>query len=562
MIKTKAVFLRNVSLILALLILCGCAAVKREEPAETQASADTAPIAEDKHDREPDYMAAFKTHRISLGSFTLHMEDRIYEEALLRGCAKALANDLAALESAVGEPPEAVTVYLVGQTVDNCPAAVGTEVFCTAEDLDVGAYRPALTGAAYGLPAEWQRTGLTAYVFEEADDESLKTYYADGAHAFTASCSPLHLSPLTTETETVRAARSTARSIAAFIIENEGFSAFRAAEDTSGALPAWARGLGLAEAPVLPQKNAELSLMKVLPENGLCCILRVKNFTVNVTNDGWTQDADTLYAWLCDYFEGMELVLDRIRAEAPSAAAVAESRFAEPIGIDLTDGYTTASMTDPYRNHIWLAGPDASWHETVHILFTEPEGCAWAEWQNEGMAEHFSYRAATAYAPIYYASEGFQAYLDFFADVSGREADADDLAFHNSVWNLYAALRSPDVTDGDDQEAYYRAYGICSLLSQDVIERKQVRIKYDGSVASKRGQNAGTKETDGNALSYPEAEVLFEYLALTYGTDAVIEAYLNAVPPEKAFGVSYPELLKAAKAHYAELYSEYMAFGG
>lgn len=569
--------------ILALCLLCGCtaddtpkttetaAAAVETAPAETatEPSIDTLPIAPDRHEREEAYMAAFQTQRLSFGSVSLHMESRIYEEELLRSCAEIVRDDLTAAKRAAGEKPGDVTIYIVEKTTEGCPMTAGAELFCTVDDVQSGDYRPGLFGTAYGLPTQWQREGLTEFVFGEANDAELKGYYSvynRWNSALAAFCSALHLSPVLSDEKTVRAARNTARSLTAFLLETKDFSAFRAATDTTAVLPQWADALGLSvdSAALWLWKNAELAELRIRYEKNYVCVVQVKNFSFYLTDDCFLMDydghcSDALYYWLSIYFSGMDMVMDQLRAEAPAAAEIAERKLAEPIRFYFINGETTSSYSNPYRNEIYLTRYDVGWHETLHVLLTEPTGSAEFGWINEGLAEHFSYRAATEYASVSYISDGFDAYLEFFAEVSGREANADDLVFHNSVRNIYEALRDPEITEGDDQEAYYRAYGISSLLLDGVIERSQVRIMYDGSVASKRGQKCGMKQTDGNALSYPEAEILTEYLMETYGADAVIDAYLNAVPLDKAFGISYSELYKAAKAYYAERYGALLA---
>ena len=52
---------------------------------------------------------------------------------------------------------------------------------------------------------------------------------------------------------------------------------------------------------------------------------------------------------------------------------------------------------------------------------------------------------------------------------------------------------------------------------------------------------------------------MFEYLAGAYGTDAALDAYLNGVRLEEAFGISYPQLYKGARAYYAGLYGDLTA---
>jgi hypothetical protein len=128
------------------------------------------------------------------------------------------------------------------------------------------------------------------------------------------------------------------------------------------------------------------------------------------------------------------------------------------------------------------------------------------------------------------------------------------MVFHNEVWRLYQEFADPAWSGRDDLAAFCHAYGISSLLLDGKIERTQYRIKYDQSIAGKRGKKAGSKGSDGNALSYPEAEVLFEYLAEIYGLDSAVDAYMNGLSPEKAFGIAYSALLIEAKEHFAEQY--------
>ena len=156
--------------------------------------------------------------------------------------------------------------------------------------------------------------------------------------------------------------------------------------------------------------------------------------------------------------------------------------------------------------------------------------------------------------PSQYIAEGLDAYLEFFADVSGKEASDDDMIFHKEVWRIYQKLADPAWSDRDDLTAYCHAYGVSSLLLDEKIQRTQSRMKYDRSVAGKRSQTEGSKKLDGNALSYPESEVLFTYLASVYGMDAAVDAYMKGLSLQKAFGISYTRLLIDAKKYYAEQY--------
>lgn len=514
---------------------------------------ENAPITPSSHGRETGYMAAFQTQMLSFGPYRIHLESRVYEESLLRGGAEILWNDLAAIEAAVGALPESVTVYLVAETIAGAPADVGTHVFCTAADLESGAYREHLIGAGFGFASAWQRAGLTEYVFGEADDAWLKEYYADGAHALTLSCSPLHLSPLLSDEETVKAARASARSIAAYLLERDGFSAFSEAESSAAVLPAWADSMGI-PLPAEWNADARIDRVRVDPQWNYVCVITSDCYEIYLKDDSFLKDTDGLYAWFCAFYAGMSLVTEQIREEAPSAFETAEQNLNKGVRIYFTDpnSYTYTMIVS---NEIYLSRPENIWHEMVHILIKQPNWRPELGWESEAIAEHFSRRAQTLYAPTRYIADGWDGYLQFFAEVSMKEAAPDDLIFHQSVWNLYQAFRDPKLTD-DDLSAYCRAYGISSLLLADRIVRTQARRMYDLSVASKRGSSASEKGKDGNALSYPESLVLFEYLCAVYGTDEVVKAHFTGVKLQDAFGKEYPMLFTEAKAYYAERYPD------
>lgn len=538
-------------LILALLIgLCGCGAGNGTKiPEDPEAAVDAAAIVEGSHPRETDYLAVFKTHALTVGPLSLHMEDRIYDEDLLRGLAKEVLGDLAKVKTGLGVEPGAVKVYLVKEPIGGVPMRVGTHVFCAPADVSSDAFRNVLFAAAYDLSTTWQQTGLTEYLFGEADDAGLQAYYADGAHPLTASCSALHLSSVLSDPDTVGAARATARSLTAFILARDGFDVFRALETPADILPAWAEALGISPAPVLPKNCGELAGLTLEVKSDSSCTLRMNNFTVLLTGDSWLREPDGLYQWFSDFLAGMELELDQIRTEAPSAAEIISQRFAENINIYFTNR-DQISMAYPASNRINLSRNDAIWHEMGHILLMSDDRDEF-QWLNEAVAEHFSVSATALYAPTQYISNGLEAYEEIFASyLTETEAAPDDLVFHECVWTLYQRFRDPQQTENDDLEAYKRAYGICSILLDGKITRTQFRTMYDRTIAYGYGRPAGRPETDPMGLTYSQSLVLFEYLCGMYGTDAVINAYLNSVSLEKAFGITYKQLFVKARSHY------------
>ena len=543
-------------LLISASLVCGCAGA-HDEPDTSPVPDDIAgaEICESSHDREEGYMAAFSTHMLSTGRFTLHMANAVYDEAALREAAEVLSADLTVLEATAGTTPDAVTVYAVSATITGCPQTVGTEVFCSPDDIKSGAYRDALCGAAYALPCAWQHAGLSELAFGDGADANLRNYYADNAHPLTASCSAIHLSPVFSDEGTVAAARATARSICAFLLGSGDFSAFREAADPAPVLPSWAESMGISPAPVLPEGSAAAAELRLGIKSGSICELKVGNFTVTVSKNSWVTDPDELYSWFCRFFAGMDMVLERIGAEVPSVLPLVLERYSEPILINMGDP-SNATYAYPSQNKIDLTKDNAIWHEMVHLLLEEKTLRTDQAWIEEGAAEHFSFAAQSRLSPTRYYSEGFDAYLDFFEEVSGKEPEADDMLFHRQVRALYLAFRRD--TDSDDNEAYCRAYGIVSLLSGGKLRRTQVRMLYDVSIAAKRGEKPGSKKADGSALTYPEAVVVYDRLCARFGTEAVLENFLNGRSLKDAFGITYTELYQDVLVCCAEEYGALM----
>ena len=566
----KRIIIALLTVLLAAAPLAGCTGNVMPEPtaaptaqvtaAPTEAPAVTpeelvmnASIIEGVHEREEEYSALFSTHALILPGLTVHMENTIYDEANLRECAVKLLSELASAEEATGAEPSEVTVWIVKTTVHFVPETVGEQVFCSLDDIGSDAHRSALMGAAYGLSAEWQRVGLNELVFNEAaDDGSLRGYYASGEHDLTASCSALHLAPYLAGDETADAARRTACSIAQYVIESSGFEAFRETVCTASVLPEWAQSIGLEKAPELPDGAELVTGLNIAPASRWMGVITLENITAFVNDDSFIKTADELYDFFCGYLAGMELVMEQIRTEAPSILPLAEERLGESITIFIRDEMTP-TYAYPYQNKIDLGRSDAIWHETVHLLlepYTDNDRLAWI---CEGLAEHFSFAATSEYCREYYESSGFEAYLELFEDVSGKEPTEDDMTFHNAVWEIYNELNTGS-GEYDDQGAYSRAYAISSLLLGDRLSRMQIRRIYDVSVALKRNMTAGPRTTDGNQLTYPQAELLLDYMFRHYGADAVIEAYLGGNTADSAIGVTYRELFIALMDELTETY--------
>ena len=550
------------------LAICGCAGKTPTEPIETNAPAQTnapfsareAEVFESSHKREEGYSAVFKTHAIETPLFTVHMENEIFEDSALKEAAEKLLADAEAISALTGAAPEHENVYIIKQRLSSTPFYLGGNVFITADELDSGEYRGSLLTAGYGLSAEWQIVGFCEYVFGGTPDESgLSDYYSDPAHALTASCADIYLEPVLAGEEVSSIAKKTAASLAAFIMENKGFDAFRAAVSPAEELPAWFEHIGVEGAP-LPAGNGAAARMKVTPGTYYLSTITIDNFTINVTEDGWTKDPDEIYVFVCRMFDGLDAMKAKLDSELPSQKDLVEERMSEEFTIEFADPMTTATYATIGRNSIMLTQPGAIWHEMLHLVLRQKAYDLSVQWLNEAISEYFSNDIMDAYFPTDYICGGEDALMAFFEEVSGHGPAEGDVVFLKSMYALYNELKTYEGNDRDDTMAFELAHGICSLLLDDV-ERTQMRIKYDRSVAEKIDVDHREKAVDGNALSYPQSLAMLMYLGEKYGLEHVVSGYIDNVSLLEMTGREYPRMYEEAVAYYGELYGRFMAKG-
>ena len=563
----KKLFLSAV--IIIALLLCGCVNKPAPEPSSTEpaytesAAGPTAEpdpteapggIFEGVHEREEGYNARFSTHGLENALVCVNMENGIFEAEKLNEYAKALYETLEKAGETCAAPAR-VTAFILRKTLNGAPVILGDKLFISEDDVKTGAYRSALLGCAYGLEAEWQRRGLEKYVFGEAADESgVKEFFSQPQNALAASLSPLFSMPELAGEERAELVKRAADCLAAFTIETMGFEAFRSSPDTAKLLPEWTEHLGVA--PIeLPKGSERAARMSVVSRRGRLCVIEAENFSFEVWPEFVLGTPEELYSLICNFYAGLDEVEARLTGELPSLAALIRERMAEEMRIECIDS-REMTVAYPTSNRIELSHPCNVWHELVHLLLEPLRSNEDLRWEGEALAEHFTLDTERKFYPTDYYCRGLERFAEFMEEESGRPAAEDDATFQSCVIALYERLRSPEITETDDIEAGELAYGIAQLMLPE-LERTQVRRRYDISVEGKVGMDSGRSyEQWANALTYPQAHALYDYMASVYGADRLAEDHVNGVPVEETTGMSYTELLAAAREYYGGLYAE------
>lgn len=554
-------FIITITALICLLMLSGCAKESGTEVPGSSSSpvpdplayVDEADIKDGRHPREEGWKNPFDTRFIDTPLAEVHVENGGGSDSDLLSLAGTVVSDIRTISSFTGEEPRKIAVYAVNNLLRDRALPLDDHLFCTAADIESGAYREALIGACFDVPEVWKQVGLAELIFGEPDESGLNEYYSDEAHALTASCAAVYFVEGVADEETVRAARQTAASITAFILDTGGFDALKAAQSTAEALPAWAEKLGF-DAPVLPEGNAETAAMTAYKDRipSRLCVMQIGNITMTVKKGAFAQTADELYAFACRFFVGADIVLRQIGEEAPFLSDIANEHFRAPFTINLLDDPTQSGLSTTWGDTIDLRYESSVWHELVHWLLWKGDDDTSTMWLQESAAEHFSNYAMSLARQIPYDEDEEREYYNT-ADLSDR-----DRSFYLQCMELYLKEREKDPGIPTEIVNYQRlrgSYAICSLLLQyDPMEN------YAGaSLAVARGMKAGQKAKDPTALSYYEAALLLDYLFDTCGSENVMRGYWDNTPLKDICGMDYPELYQDFIASLREEYGEFFS---
>lgn len=554
-------FIITITALICLLMLSGCAKESGTEVPGSSSSpvpdplayVDEANIKDGRHPREEGWKNPFDTRFIDTPLAEVHVEKGGSSDSDLLSLAGTVVSDIRTISSFTGEEPRKIAVYAVNNLLRDRALPLDDHLFCTAADIESGAYREALIGACFDVPEVWKQVGLAELIFGEPDESGLKEYYSDEAHALTASCAAVYFIPEIAGEDALSAARQTAAGVAAFILDTGGFDALKAAQSTAEALPAWAEKLGF-DAPVLPEGNAETAAMTAYIDRipSRLCVMKIGNITMTVKNGAFAQTADELYAFACRFFVGADIVLRQIGEEAPFLSDIANEHFRAPFTINIVDDPTQSGISTTWGDTIDLRYESSVWHELVHWLLWKGDDDTSTMWLQESAAEHFSYNAKSLARRFPEDRDEDRAYY------MNAELSDDARSFYLQALDLYYGEREKDTSipsDIVDYRMLSRATAICTLL----LEYDPMENYAGASLAGARGMKAGQKAKDPTALSYFEAALLLDYLFDTCGSENVMRGYWDNAPLKDICGMDYPELYQDFIASLREEYGEFFS---
>lgn len=488
------------------------------------------------HRSHLDFRQYFETMVTQAGVCTIGIQKTAYNENKAAQIYDAIAADIAALETLSELRPH--TVYVV----DKLPAGlqrIDTAVYCTAEQVLDGSYRPWLTAAALDLEEHWRAVGLAAYVFQERVDlVALAAWYAEGDHDDMLSLFPAYFIDAFATDEEMHMAKQTSAALVRYMIQQHGVQAGLAG-DTADNMQPWLASLGIERSYADPYRNLldgyhythnqYYALIATAPKGDV--------FKMNpIAHDMST--AALARRTLCELKLSVDAILKGVARDAPEYYPVLMANYEPPITYEFNGEYGY-SLTQHGNRYITLWRASTITHETAHMMVPcrmERISRAMEQWKAEAIAEYLS----MTYRP--WIGEQEMA-LKIIKEGEPWPSETDD---ERAFWKKWA-------------EVYLR-YALMPACAEDIQMKPWNRANllaaqelgeavYTVSGTYGRTGSAQLDAMNGNELSYVEAEWLASYLINRQGLSSFLSYCLEeTVTFEEAFGMTYTD----AKAGWLE----------
>jgi hypothetical protein len=470
----------------------------------------------------------FATHRLTTAQFDLNIQNSLYDEEAGLELYEQILADYGALSTLL-EADQFLEINIVEDELMGEILQDGTSIYCTANDVQNGAYRNALVGAYTGFSQLWKLAGVTSAAFgEEVDLDALREYYSDEANLDTLSLFPAYFMGDFAGHDLLSFAQDTATSITEFILAEYGPGALYQPITQAQYRQEWLDSIGLA---IAYQPNYDLTFLEEAQYSSsdeYALIISTSNRTYSFT--GNSADSPLLIMqFLAYYHSGSENVLAYLKENAPSRYAQIEADWEEPFQFYF-DGNLMGAYSEPSTRSFYAVSPSvqSSFIETFYLLFPKDSGETQL-WKNFGLSIYLFTRAEVPDI----------GYYSFFL-VSSDELEGDNAFYHNAVQEYYLAQSEyPETLDDFDFGLLYEALGVVTL-NNPTLDITYPRISAY-SIAKWSNQEEKYLAFPGNSLTYPEAYAFTKYLVETYGLEKMIEynATYSAAAFENIFGLSY-----------------------
>lgn len=532
-------------LLLTVLLVCLCACGGTVVPENLSASDFRTATRE----RDENYAAVLKTRVVRLGDLTVHIAENLFDEETSPDLARQIAEDYAALRDLGGKLAGPAEVYVLRLTATGAPVAVGTELFCTLEQVESGGYRPYLAATVFDRPTWWQCVGLSRTVFGAEDDGELAADLRQSGDAYLLSLFPGYFLEDFAGEETRTLAARTAQALTEYILSETDLTTFLTEGDNIAYRETWLERIGVpAELDYLKSDAAaQVAGLPFSESKDFPLILTDTQFTLDLQRTDWLATADEVYSFTLDFYQSLERLYSLLEAEAPVYYTSLQAGEIKHFYIKVYDsGYTSGSSARADKGEAVVADRPNALHEAVHCLIPESSDEHYDDWLSEGLATWLS-------APYISIDAGGTFIDNFVKNVDLAQLPEDVGQIVETCWSVFEQLTGREAHEiyEMDAPADRPMYWLYQALTRSVMLRADLDVSIPFATQSIAARRGFANTYPGNRLSYGTAMMFTEYLVGRYGLDTVIAAlmdgavYYELFPDDRAFNEEFDRFLDA-----------------
>lgn len=482
------------------------------------------------HASTPAFAQYFKTMSAPLGNCTVSIAERVYDPGQAEALLALIRSDLRAIAAHTGIPAsdlQAHSVYIVERLVNGSIERHADRVYCRAQDVESGAYRPLLVCAALGTEEYWIGTGLADCIWGKgADAASLREYFAATDDLSLLSLAvPFFIDDFAPDEE-IALARQTASALCAFALEHGGVDALLTG-DGAALRQAWLHAIGV-DRPYDDPRSAALASYRYRA-SATCSLIAEDSLgnTVYIAPMADVVTADDLCWFLHDLLAGPKAFLSQVEAQAPEYATSLRGRWGKLRIYCGQDG----SWAVPEYREIRLALGSGFMHELGHILVPAAGANFYSTmWQYEGLCYFMGYEAY----PMHALKEQYHQALHLFSGMTAPETP--NHRFSKLAVTLYLlGTPLPDGPAAVEASRYAHAMALVPLRFPDAAPDSSWAATIHDSYPALR--SAG-----GNELTEYQAYSFTAYLIRQHGLSAFLRFCVEGLPFAEVFGAPYETL--------------------
>lgn len=483
------------------------------------------------HTSTLDFRQYFETISATQGACTMSIHQDIYQEDQAQKLWKIVQYDLQALSSLVemeAEQFEPFTIFVVQETF------LGVEryddrLYCTAGDIESGAYRQALTGVALGIEEYWKTLGLQNCLLDTSVDiAQLKAAYEQASDLDRLSMFISYFTEPFVSAEESALAQQTATAITRYILEHYGIDALVGKDDIAYKQE-WLQSIGVDRIYSDPYAQV-LQDYRFTKANGYALVAITSlnhRFYLQPVED--MQTARDVRIFLYEAAAYSQSLLDLFREEAPDYYKTVKSRWEGQLNIFCNTG--GGSYVQPTARKVKLQLSYAYMHELTHILHPTPKNIRYATeiLPYEGLCEYVS-----SLFPFY--SNTRMCYEDVLckyqhtgdAAGEGKSSNADNRKYWARVTEIYLANAAmPASIEEMDMALFIHAQVLAPMryaeeLKNSIWSSPLLRLDSDGFTSFQAGSFTG-------------------YLIRQSSLNTYLDYCAGIKTFEQAFGLSYEE---------------------